>query len=168
MGLPKYEWKVKEVKRVLIAPSKMTSKIWTPELSHNWAESMLDKFPGAEVRIRRKGQTPGIRWETLWDDLDWADLVVSQSSAITVEAFWYGKKVISLEPCPTWAAHKSTLEDWNDPTEPELRDIWHEHIAWCQYTTDEIKSGNVLDLLQQYLGNICDYNSGHVYNLQRS
>jgi hypothetical protein len=69
--------------------------------------------------------------------LDWADLVVSQSSAITCEAFWYGKKVISTEPCPTWAAGRTTLEDWANPTEPALRAAWHEHIAWCQYTRDQ-------------------------------
>lgn len=166
MKMSRHPWKVKKVKRVLIAPSKMTSKIWTPDVGHGWAESMLDKFPGAEVRIRKKGETPGLRWETLWNDFDWADLVVSQSSAITVEAFWYGKKVISLEPCPTWAAEKFTLFDWQNPKEPELRDAWHEHLAWCQYTTDEIKSGNVLDLLQQYLGDINNYKSGHTYNLR--
>jgi hypothetical protein len=165
MGLPRHPWKVTNIQRVLIAPSKMTSKVWTPELSHNWAVSMLDKFPGAEVRIRPKDQTPGLRWESLWNDFDWADLVVSQSSAITVEAFWYGKKVISLEPCPTWAAKKFTLDDWQDPAEPELRNDWHEHIAWCQYTTDEILSGNVLDLLQKYTGNIIEYKSNHTYNL---
>jgi hypothetical protein len=168
MQIDKHPWKVKEVKRVLIAPSKMTSKVWTPELKYNWAESMLDKFPGAEVRIRKKLGKSSLRWNTLWSDFDWADLVVSQSSAITVEAFWYGKKVISLEPCPTWAAEKFTLDDWQNPKEPELRDAWHEHLAWCQYTVDEIRTGNVLDLVQSYVGNIGDYKSTHTYNLYRN
>jgi len=168
LGLERHPWKVKDVKKVLIAPSKMTARIWTPELDTLWPESMLDKFPGAEVRIRRKEHRPWLRWSTLWDDLDWADLVVSQSSAITAEAFWYGKKVISLEPCPTWAAKKFTLEDWQDPKEPELRDQWHEHLAWCQYTVDEIESGSVLDLLQLYFGNLTNYKSKQKYNLIRN
>jgi len=166
LGLEKHPWKVKEIKNVLIAPSKMTSKIWTPDLSHNWAEYMSTKFPGANVKIRYKGKsTAGSRYSTLWNDFDWADLVVSQSSAITVEAFWYGKKVISTEPCPTWAASRNTIDDWQNPAEPELRDLWHEHIAWCQYTVDEIQSGLVLDLLQKYFGNIVKYKHPFKYLL---
>lgn len=163
-GLEKHPWKVKEVKKVLIAPSKMTAKIWTPDLKDTWAESMLDKFSGAEVRIRIKARRPNLRWMTLWDDFDWADLVVSQSSAITCEAFWYGKKVISLYPCPTWAAQKTTLDDWQDPKEPELRDDWHEHLAWSQYTVDEWNSGSVLHHIQSYLGNVHEYDAGYNYN----
>jgi hypothetical protein len=152
MQLPKHPWKVKQVQKVLIAPSKMASNIWSQVGTDVWAQSMLDKFPGADVKIRYKASTPWERWSTLWEDLDWADLVVSQSSAITCEAFWYGKKVISTEPCPTWAAGRSILEDWADPTEPPLRAAWHEHIAWCQYTRSEWQSGEALDLLEQYLG----------------
>jgi hypothetical protein len=165
LELPKHPWKVKQVKKVLIAPSKLTSKWWTPDLKDQWADSMVDKFPGAEVRIRKKPPRQWMRYNTLWEDFEWADLVVSQSSAITVEAFWYGKKVISLEPCPTWAAKKTTLEEWQDPSEPELRDRWHEHLAWCQYSVEEINTGLHLDYLQQYLGNIVNYNPAHTYNL---
>jgi len=167
LSLVRHPWKVEKVKKVLIAPSKMTSKVWDPVVSFNWADSLVDKFPGAEVRIRRKVGTPGLRWYTLWDDLDWADLVVSQSSAVTVEAFWYGKKVISTEPCSTWAVKKNTLEDWDNPEEPdrELRDRWHEHIAWSQYTVDEIKRGEWLDLLQSYFGDINNIGFDHVYNI---
>lgn len=165
LNLPKHPWKVTEVKKVLLAPSKMTSKIWSPEVAFRWAESIRDKFPGAEVRIRPKAGKSGLRWETLWEDFDWADLVVAQASAITCEAFWYGKKVISTEPCPTWAAGSGILENWQDPTEPALRDAWHEHIAWSQFTVDEWNSGVALDLLEKYLGPITTYDPGHSYNL---
>jgi hypothetical protein len=167
LHLPKHPWKVKEVKNVLIAPSKMTAPVWDPCNEHNWANSILDKFPGAEVRIRPKGPKPGIRWTTLWDDFNWADLIVAQASAITAEAFWYGKKVISLYPCPTWAAGcNSTLENWEDPTEPALREQWHEHLAWCQFTNEEWQSGQAFNLIEQYLGSIFDYKSGHSYNFK--
>lgn len=167
LKLKKHPWKVKRVRNVLIAPSKMTSKVWTPDIGYNWAESMLDKFPGAEIKIRKKGETPGLRWHTLWDDLDWADVVISQSSAITVEAFWYGKKVISLEPCSTWAVKKFTLEDWQNPEapDPDLRERWLEHISWSQFTVDEIQSGEWLDLLSAYFGDVRFYDSNHVYNI---
>lgn len=164
LDLPKHPWKVKEVKRVLIAPSTLTGPVWTPELGHNWAQSMLDKFPGAEVRIRIKGPKPGIRWSTLWKELDWADLVVSQASAITAEAFWYGKKVISTHPCPTWATGKQALEDWKNPNEPTLRDQWHEHLAWSQFTTTEWENGEANTLIDKYFGSIINYRPDYSYN----
>jgi hypothetical protein len=164
MRLSRHPWKVKEVKKVLIAPSKMTSDVWTEKDSVGWVNSMLDKFPGAEVKVRYKGETPGARWATLWDELDWADLVVSLGSAITVEAFWYGKKVISVHPCNTWAAERTTLDDWQNPKEPELREQWHEHLAWSQYSDDEFISGEALEEVIKYLGNPKDINSNYSYN----
>lgn len=164
MRLPRHPWKVKEVKKVLIAPSAMTSNVWTGLDAYGWANSMLDKFPGAEVKIRYKGETPGIRWSTLWEELDWADLVVSLSSAITVEAFWYGKKVISLYPCNTWAAERTSLEDWQNPKEPELRDQWHEHLAWSQFSGDEWSRGEAIEKILNYLGPFANYQQTYNYN----
>lgn len=164
MNLPRHVWKVKKVQKVLIAPSRQSTPAWSQQLPHEWAETFLDKFPGAEVKIRYKQELPVQRLATLWEDLDWADLIVTQSSAISCEAFWYGKKVISTEPCPTWAVGRSLLEDWKDPTEPGLRDAWHEHLAWSQFTVDEWASGEPLNLIQQYLGSVASYNSKHDYN----
>jgi hypothetical protein len=164
MNLPKHPWKVKEVNNILIAPSKMTSEHWTLKANWVWAEETAKKFPGANIKIRYKVGKQGRRYETLWDDLDWADLVVSQSSAITSEAFWYGKKVISTQPCITWAAGDQSFEDWKNPNEPELRDIWHEHLAWSQFTTNEWLAGEALELIEKYVGPITEYKSGHVYN----
>lgn len=164
MGLPRHPWKVKQVRNVLIAPSKITTRVWSRQSSVTWADSMSVQFPGAEVRIRNKPGKASNRYSTLWADLDWADLVVSQSSAITCEALWYGKKVISTEPCPTWAAGRTFLEDWADPAEPPLRSAWHEHIAWSQYTRSEWQSGEALDLLEQYLGPFDQYDPEFVYN----
>jgi hypothetical protein len=166
MNLTRHAWKVQKINRVLIAPSKMASNVWTGQITTDWANSMLDKFPGAEVKIRYKADTPGLRWQTLWEDLDWADLVVTQSSAITCEALWYGKKVLSLEPCPTWAAGRTTLENWDDPGGPEFRDAWHEHLAWSQFTVDEWASGEALQLIEKYVGPIVSYQPGHTYNLK--
>jgi len=165
LNLPYHDWKVQEVKRVLIAPSLLSTVAWEGINSRPWAENLLDKFPGAEVKIRFKDQTPKLRYATLWDDLDWCDLVVTQSSAISCEAFWYGKKVISLQPCPTWAAGQSTLDNWQDPKELAYREAWHEHLAWSQYSVDEWTSGEAFDLMQQYLGPIKSYDPQHRYNL---
>ena len=164
MNLPRHEWKVNKVKNVLIAPSKLTTLSWSHMNPDQWAEGMANQFPGANVRIRYKSKKPWQRWQTLWEDFDWADLVVAQSSAITCEAFWYGKKVISTEPCPTWAAHRATLDNWQDPTEPTQRDAWHEHLAWSQYTTQEWTSGQALYLLNQYTGSAYTYDPEYQYN----
>ncbi len=165
MKLERHPWKVKEVKRVLIAPSRMTQPIWDPVLGWDWAEHMAKQFPGAEVKIRYKIKKSGPRWATLFEDLDWADLVVAQGSAITAEAFWYGKKVISTHPCITWAAQQNTLEDWQNPNEPKLRDAWHEHLAWSQFRNEEWISGDAIKLIEEYVGPVIDYKSGHTYNL---
>jgi hypothetical protein len=164
MNLERHPWKVKKVKRVLIAPSKMTQPIWDPSIGWDWAEHMSQQFPGAEVKIRYKIKKSGIRWSTLWPDLDWADLVVAQGSAITAEAFWYGKKVISTHPCSTWAAGQNTLEDWQNPNEPELRDAWHEHLAWSQFLIGEWQSGEAINLIEKYIGQVMEYKSEHTYN----
>lgn len=164
MNLTRHPWKVREVKRVLIAPSKMTSPIWDPATGFNWADHIATQFPGAEVKIRYKLGKAGLRWSTLWNDLDWADLVVAQGSAITAEAFWYGKKVISLHPCITWAAGTQDLADWKNPAEPALRDQWHEHLAWSQFTNQEWQSGQALKLIEQYVGSVMHYDPKYSYN----
>ena len=164
MQLPRHEWKVKQVKNVLIAPSKLTTLSWSHMNPDQWAEQLAANFSGANVRIRLKAKKPYLRYQTLWQDFDWADLVVAQSSAITCEAFWYGKKVISTEPCPTWAAKQNTLEDWQDPTEPNLRAAWHEHLAWSQFTEQEWASGQALVLTDQYIGSAYNYDPEFKYN----
>jgi hypothetical protein len=164
MNLPRHPWKVKQVKNVLIAPSKVTTRVWSQQTSEEWSASLLALFPGADVRVRSKPGKASVRYSTLWADLDWADLVVSQSSAITCEAFWYGKKAISTEPCPTWAAEKTVMTDWQNPAEPVLREQWHEHMAWSQYTREEWLSGAALDLLEQYIGPVRQYDPVHQYN----
>lgn len=164
LDLPRHPWKVKTVKNVLIAPSKMTASVWNPTESHEWVKSVIDQLPGAEIKIRAKASTPWLRWSTLWQDLDWADLVISQASAITTEALWYGKKVISLFPCSTWAAGaKSTLENWQDPSEPKERDLWHEHVAWSQFSNEEWQRGESWDLMNTYIRDIHSYRSGYNY-----
>jgi hypothetical protein len=165
MQLPRHPWKVKQIKNVLIAPSKMANLSWSQENSQQWAERISSQFPGANVKIRYKPGKSGLRYATLWDDLDWADLVVTAASAITCEALWYGKKVISIEPCPTWAAGRATLDDWQNPQEPPFRDAWHEHLAWNQFTVDEWTSGEAFKLIDQYIGSIANYDPGYTYNL---
>lgn len=164
MEIPKHPWKVKKISRVLIAPSKMTTAVWSKQSPNEWAEEIAEKFSNVEIKIRHKEKKAGSRWATLWGDLDWADLVVSQSSAITCEAFWYGKKVLSTEPCPTWAADRTTFKNWQDPSEPKLRNIWHEHLAWNQFNISEWINGSAFKLIEKYLGSIKGYKSGHTYN----
>ena len=166
LNLVRHPWKVNTVKRVLIAPSKATALTWDSDNGVNWIDKIASKFPGAEVKIRHKAGKARLRWNTLWDDLDWADLVVAQASAITAEAFWYGKKVISLYPCITWATGNQSLEDWKNPIEPELRNAWHEHLAWSQFTNEEWSSGKALELINCYIGPIEKYNPNYSYNFK--
>lgn len=156
-NLPCHDWKVKQVVNVLVAPPSKSIWYTLKVTADEWANTQSQWFAarGASTRVRSKtqsGKGKNGRYASLWADLDWADLVVSYSSAITVEAFWYGKKVISLGVCPTWTCGHPDLESWQDPVEPSDRDRWHEHVAWTQFTADEWASGQAQDMLIAYQG----------------
>lgn len=154
LNLPRHSWKTTSIKNILICPSKMTTHLWENQTQLEWAENIKKNFSNCEIKIRLKGSTPAERWKTLWTDLDWADLIIGQSSAITAEAFWYGKKVISTKPCVSWASCDHSLENWDDPTEPKTRDEWHEHLAWSQFHIDEWNSGEAIKLALKYHGDL--------------
>jgi hypothetical protein len=163
--LEKQPWKVNTVKNILIAPSNKSQKVFTGEDPELWSENLKNFFSahGCNVKIRPKIGKKGI--QHLGDanrgvvglfqrngDFDWADLVISYSSAITCEAFWYGKKAISLGVCPTWVACENNLDNWSDPTEPVNRDIWHEHMSWIQFNYDEWYDGSAQEMTIHYQG----------------
>jgi hypothetical protein len=165
LGIKKRPWAVKEVKNVLIAVGKKSQRVFTGEDQMVWANRIKDQLEsqGAVVKIRpklgkRKSQFFGEPSKNLsglfgeHGDLEWADLVISYSSAITAEAFWYGKKAISLGVCPTWVACDNTLDRWKDPSEPANRDVWHEHMAWIQFKKEEWYNGSAQEMTVFYQG----------------
>lgn len=161
LDLPRHPWKVKRVHNVLIAPPAKSIWYTRGQTSDAWADDQSRWFAerGTTVRIRPKtqaGKGKGGRYASLWADLDWADLVVSYSSAITMEAFWYGKKVLSAGVCPTWMCGTADFDQWNDPSEPANRDQWHEHAAWTQFSAQEWRSGAAQDMLMAYQGHAFD------------
>jgi hypothetical protein len=151
LNLEKEPWKVTEIKNVLIAPPLKSIYFWTGKSGLEWADEIKSQFAGANVRIREKGRKRGTRYATLFDDLDWADLVVSYSSGITVEALWYGKQAISLGVCPTWVCSDSTLDNWRNPSEPD-RERFYNHISWIQFKYEEWESGEAQEMTYQYQG----------------
>jgi hypothetical protein len=155
IGLERYNWKINTINNVLIAPPNLGVPSFLGIETTAWAENISKNFPDSNIKIRYKnqqGKGKGGRYSTLWNDLDWADLVVSFSSAINVEAFWYGKKSVSLGACPTWICQGPTLDDWKDPREPTGREDWHEHIAWSQFSNDEWESGDAQEMTVFYQG----------------
>ena len=157
LNIPRHAWKVREIRRVLIAPPGKLLWFWHGITPEKWAQEQAQFFAdkGVEVRFRwkydnRKGKKG--RYADLWQDLDWADLVVSWGSAITAEAFYFGKKVISLGPCATWTCCDRDYRNWQDPTEPADRDEWHEHMAWTQFTRQEMALGAGAEMILQYQG----------------
>jgi hypothetical protein len=175
--LMKQPWKVKEVKNVLIAPSRKSQQMFTNIVLETWAEKIKEilESQGANCKIRYKVGKKGIQHYGNPDvgfkgifgndgDFEWADLVISYSSAITAEAFWYGKKVISLGPCPTWVACERTLANWRDPNEPVNRDVWHEHVAWCQFNLDEWYDGSAQEKALFYQGHPYEVTHDELFN----
>jgi hypothetical protein len=164
-GLDKQPWKIKEIKKILIAPSNKSQKAFTGEDPIIWSENLKKFFldQGCEVKVRPKVGKKGIQHHGnvgrgivgLFEkdgDFDWADLVISYSSAITCEAFWYGKKAISLGVCPTWVACENNLDNWNNSKEPKNRNVWHEHMSWIQFNYDEWHSGLAQEMTVHYQG----------------
>lgn len=161
LDLPRHAWKVREVRNVLIAPPGKSVWYYLRKSGQEWANEQAQWFRerGATVQLRTKAQAgkgKGGRYSTLWAALDWADLVVSYSSAVTVEAFWYGKKVISPGVCPTWPCGTASYESWQDPAEPANRGDWHEHAAWTQFTESEWRSGQAQEMIIAYQGHPWD------------
>lgn len=155
INLEKNPWKVKEIRNVLIAPPVSGIPVFLDMCNENWVEDISKNFTDVNIRVRYKnkqGKGKGGRYTTLWNDLDWADLVVSFSSAITAEAFWYGKKVISFGACPTWIVQGPNLTDWKNPIEPSLRDQWHTHMGWIQFSNEEWQSGDAQEMTIFYQG----------------
>jgi hypothetical protein len=154
LNIEKHPWKVRKIRNVLIAPPLKSICFWTGMTAMEWAEQIKTKLEGegANIRIREKQRKRWTRYTTLWEDFDWADLVVSYSSGITAEALWYGKQAISLGVCPTWVACDNTLDNWHNATEPTNRDIYHEHLAWIQFKFDEWESGVAQELTVAYQG----------------
>lgn len=156
--LEKHPWKVKEIKNILVATTFKGTEVFIGVKSHTWAKYISDYFVNQDVDLKirykeQQGKGKGGRYLTLWNDLDWADLVISYSSAITAEAFWYGKKVISTGVCPTWICNTSKLLNmWDDPTEPKNRDQWHNHMSWIQFSNDEWESGEAQEMTVAYQG----------------
>lgn len=153
-GLEYNEWKTKKVENILIAPPIKGVPIFYETTVNLWAESIANSFPGANIKIRyKKDQSKGKnKYATLWTDFDWADLVISFMSASTVEAFWYGKKVISLGGCPTQMCQSPSLKNWQDPKEPVNRKEFHNHIAWLQFKKEEWESGEAQEMTVFYQG----------------
>lgn len=165
MNLEIQPWKVNKVINVLIAPPRKSIIYWQGMNGVDWAEPIKKRLEleGANVRIRPKTGKKGAQH---FGDLDrgvtglfgtdgefeWADLVVSYSSAITAEAFWYGKKVISLGVCPTWVACDNTLDNWQDPTEPANRSLWAHHVSWLQFKYPEWETGDAQEMTVHYQG----------------
>lgn len=153
--IDKHPWKVSEVKNILIAPPNKGIEYFTGQQLESWVSELQNTFKEFNVRTRLKistGSGRGHRYASLWKDFDWADIVVSCASASTAEAFWYGKKVISLGPCPTLMCKTGSLKNFIDPTEPSNRDQWHEHIGWVQFSKNEWASGNAQEMTAFYQG----------------
>jgi hypothetical protein len=155
IGVDKHPWKVTEVKNILIAPPNKGVVYFTGQKLDLWVEDLQTLFKDFNVKVRLKNSTGagrGERYSSLWNDFDWADLVVSCASASTAEAFWYGKKVISLGPCSTLMCNTGSLENFINPSEPANRDSWHEHIGWIQFLESEWTSGNAQEMTAVYQG----------------
>jgi len=99
------------------------------------------------VRIREKNsQTP------LGDDLRGAHALVTHGSVAAVEAVMLGCPVFVDPSCAAAAVGRTELVEIERPRYPD-RTRWLRSLAYCQFTEEEMFSGNIWGLLDEGSGN---------------
>jgi predicted small metal-binding protein len=77
-------------------------------------------------------------------------VLVTHGSAASVEAIISGVPVISLGPSPAWPVANHALEDIRNLffASDNARFQWASSVAWCQWTADELRSGEAWQFLK--------------------
>jgi hypothetical protein len=157
-------WNTHEGKNILVLPPSEATKYLFPE-SVEWTESTvkeLKKYVNAPVRIREKPYQPVIDPVTnqvinrlsfdhntkIDDELMNAKYVVAFNSAVPVQATLLGIPCIAS---PISAAYpiSLTMDRIKYPPEPN-RQEWLNQLVHHQFTTAEMKSGDIWTMLEKY------------------
>ncbi|OFX02444.1 MAG: hypothetical protein A3E78_11000 [Alphaproteobacteria bacterium RIFCSPHIGHO2_12_FULL_63_12] len=133
--------------------------------ANDYAEGLFnqvrDKLCKADLIYRPKPSWPGFRQiqgtkhsgptQNLLQLLKSAHVLITHGSAAAIEAIVSGVPAITLGPC---AAHPvaghSIAENIMDPffVSDEARWQWACQLAWCQFTADELRSGEAWQFLK--------------------
>jgi hypothetical protein len=117
----------------------------------DWLEKTLDELPSHTDRpvVVRRAPRPGETAEPLAEALIKAHALVTPSSNVAIEAVVAGVPVFvspSSAAAPVGLTDLSSIET---PVYPD-RDRWLAHLAYCQFSLQEIRSGAAWRLLLEW------------------
>lgn len=157
-------WNTHEGKNILVLPPSEATKYLFPE-SVEWTESTVKELVSrvnAPVKIREKPKQPVIdpitnqvinrldidHATTIDEELMKAKYVVAFNSAVPVQATLLGIPCITSMYSAAYPI-SVTLDRIKYPVEPN-RQEWLNQLVHHQFTTNEMKSGNIWPMLEKY------------------
>lgn len=121
-------------------------------ISHFYKKVMNDAPPGVEVKLKRKpvGEQ-NISAQMVRKSFEKAKALVVLNSTISIEALLAGYPVVSYDiGDPAWPLASHTLEQ--KINYPEHRLEFFQYLAHCQWSEQEIASGEFWDVLKEKKG----------------
>lgn len=158
-------WNTHEGSKILVLPPSEATKYLFPE-SVEWTNNTVDelvKLTNLPVRIREKPSQPQIdrvsnqvigrlkfdHDRSIEQELLTAKYVVAYNSAVTVQATLMGIPCICSNNSAAYPI-SIPLDKIKYPPEPN-RQGWLDQLVHHQYTSAEMKSGNIWKLLEKYM-----------------
>jgi len=155
--LGKLNWKWRKPrkgnKKILICPpSEKVMKFYGENLEQ-WLKTTVDtiqSLTNAPIEIRKKPDRHiRVTTDTIWDALDEAACLVTYNSIAATEAILHSIPAIALAPNAASVLCSSNLRDVVKPQVPEKADVirYAQHLSYCQFTPQELKTGTAWKLL---------------------
>lgn len=157
-------WNLQDGKYILVLPPSEATKYLFPE-SVQWTEDAIQqvtKQVNLPLKIREKPDQPQIdaitnqvigrlnfdHQTTIEQDLSGAKYVIAFNSAVTVQATLMGIPCICSSKSATYPVNSLFFKN---PPEPN-RQAWLDQLVHHQYTSVEIKTGEIWTMLRKYMG----------------
>ena len=153
-NMPVYPWK-KTGSEIIVCPSSNTMSQWcTNKNEQEWTESTikeLKKHTDRPIRVRYKPRAqgtsgPSVALVPFNEDIKDAWAVVTSVSMCAVEAISAGIPVFCDPISFTRPVGQTELSKIEQPVYGN-REPWFNHLAYCQFTQKEIKSGMAYSIL---------------------
>ena len=147
-------WKYPGNKILIVAPSEKPCKYYGIN-KQQWLDSTvktLKKHTDRPIVIREKASRAERTNDTIYNSFD-QDIycVVTYNSIAAVEAVAYGIPAIALAPTAAQPVCGNKLQDIETPYRPseDFVQTWLNHIAYCQFSLDEMISGQAWELVKE-------------------
>lgn len=151
-------WKTHGNKILICPPSKSSSKFYNLDYL-DWPRKVYDdlrQYTDMEILIREKPRNHMTRLinnpiQKVLDQNIYA--TVTYASKVSVDSIIHGVPSICLGPNGASSMSVDRLEDINNLIFPD-RINWLKNLSYCQFTLEELKSGEAKELLKIYYNNI--------------